>query len=104
MVNKSTNINTRGERSWAGVVHLSFCFEETYYRTFHRQYFNYMVAVSFIGARRKQENTDLPQITDKLHHIMLYLEHIVWAEFKLTMLVVCNWIIKYLLLLLSNKA
>ena len=41
-----------------------------------------MVAVSFIGARRKQEytekTTDLPQITDKLHHIiLLYLEHIV---------------------------
>ena len=27
---------TRGAVGWACVAHLSFCFEETYYRTFHR--------------------------------------------------------------------
>ena len=27
---------TRGSVGWACVTHLSFCFEETYYRTFHR--------------------------------------------------------------------
>jgi hypothetical protein len=29
-------IKTRGSVGWACVTHLSFCFEETYYRTFHR--------------------------------------------------------------------
>jgi hypothetical protein len=28
--------NTRGSVGWACVAHLSFCFEETKYRTFHR--------------------------------------------------------------------
>ena len=35
-----------------------------------QQYFSYMVVVSFIGAGN--QSTDLPQVTDKLYHIMLY--------------------------------
>ena len=35
-----------------------------------------------------EKTTDLPQITDKLYHIILYQVHLVWVGFKLTTLVV----------------
>jgi hypothetical protein len=35
-----------------------------------------------------EKTTNLPQVTDKFHHIMLYWLHLAWAGFKLTTLVV----------------
>jgi len=40
-----------------------------------QQYFGFIVGVSFIGGGNqstRRKTTDLPQVADKLYHIMLY--------------------------------
>ena len=39
-----------------------------------KQYVNYIVAISFIGKKSQypKKTTDLPQVTEKIHHIRLY--------------------------------
>ena len=46
------------------------------------------MVVSFIGGGYPEKTTDQSQVTDKLYHIMIHLEHLACAGFQLTTLVV----------------
>jgi len=49
------------------------------------------VVSSIVGGNRSTwGTTGLPQVADKLYHIMLCLIHLTWARFKLTTLVVID--------------
>jgi len=40
------------------------------------------VKVSFIGGRKPEKTADLPQVTDKIYHTMLYRVHRVVREIR----------------------
>jgi hypothetical protein len=49
--------------------------------------FQLICGCSFYCWRRPEKGIDLPEVTEKLYHIILYLVNLVWVEFELTQLV-----------------
>jgi hypothetical protein len=49
--------------------------------------FNIISVISWRSVLLVEETIDLPQVTDKLDHIVLYRVHLAWAGFELTTLV-----------------